>query len=465
MLAKVFPANIQKAQENSDKILGFGELQSGLYVLTYKGTKGPDYLVYSSLSNQAAHFCTAVEKSHLSKGCWHLGALFWLLNKDPGEINVDPNLADPNLAIDRLVDLTPKYLGKQGDFSMLGKPNIDTSNADEEQQNQHWLAKFKIPPALIDKVEAFRERQLKRLTDEQKSRIPEIKYIPQGREVAYAVSSLLADNWEAPLFVGPKGTGKSTLAETVAGILCLPVVKIFGGIDVNAEALLGGKTLVPVEGIDVVAQYRLKAVGQRTGIDMTPYIERLKSVQMKVDFEPGPLLKAVMSGELVIVDEVNMLSPEVTSLLHGLLDWQKTLTVPGYGPVKAHPNFRAIACMNFGYSGTKTLNEAFQDRFRVIKIQYLPQNKMQSMLEGQGISPATAEKLTDVFYGLAGRVQNGDISDRCLSVRALIRAGREYGDGLGALHDLVISVLTEGLDDEYEAMQVKDMIEARLKGV
>jgi MoxR-like ATPase len=469
--AKIFPANVQKAEENKQDILGVFSVPKGTVIVYRSSSMNINALFVNQSADTVIHKCTAVEKSGLSKGCWHLGALQMLFPQTPPVIKVipeEPKWEEETLA----VDLTPSLLGRPGDTAGLPLKLVETLQEVPEQEPAEenseilWERIFKIPSGLIQKLKIFRERQSSRLTEEQKNRIPEKPlYIPRGKEVAYAIASLLADSWEAPLLIGPRGTGKSTMAETVAYLLNLPVVKIFGGIDINAEALLGGKTLVPYQQeIDTVTVYRLKAAGQRAGIDINPILDRVKTTQMRVEFEPGPLLKAITGGELVIIDEVNMLSPEVTSILHGLLDWQKTVCVPGLGPVKAHPDFRVIGAMNLGYSGTKILNEAFQDRFRSIKVEYLPQKQLVKLFEGQGIETQTARKLADLFSGLTDRVKNGDISDSCLSIRALIRAGREYQEGLGSLCELAISNITESLQDEYEALQVRDLIEVRLKG-
>jgi MoxR-like ATPase len=195
--------------------------------------------------------------------------------------------------------------------------------------------------------------------------------------------------------------------------MMLPVNKVFGGIDLNCEALLGARTLVPSDNVDLVTEAKLRAACKNAEMDPEPLVQRLRGSQMRVGFDPGILLQSVERGELVIVDEVNMVIPEVTSLLHGLLDWQKILPVPGYGTVKAPDSFRLIACMNFGYSGTKPLNEAFQDRFRSVKVPHLSENQLSGLIMAEtGCKESTAAKLSGIFHKLAEGVANGDISER-----------------------------------------------------
>ena len=176
------------------------------------------------------------------------------------------------------------------------------------------------------------------------------------------------------------------------------------------------------------------------------------------------MLRAVESGEMLIVDEVNMLVPEVTSILHGLLDWQKCLSVPGYKMVYAHPSFRLVGCMNYGYVGTKSLNESFQDRFRSIAVPYLPKESLNDLLVKEtGCSSEIAEILSELFYKLAERVENGDLSDKVLSVRTLYRSAREHQYGIGDLKDIAISTFTESLNDQFESEQVIDIIDALIE--
>ena len=95
---------------------------------------------------------------------------------------------------------------------------------------------------------------------------------------------------------GPKGTSKSTLVNKVAEILMLPVNRISGSTDHDLDGLLGGKTLKNGE----------------------------------VVYEEGLLLRAVTGGELLLLDEVNVLRPDITAAIHPLLEHRdRSLAVRG----------------------------------------------------------------------------------------------------------------------------------------
>lgn len=473
MYMSIYPGNANTAFNPDHKplIKGYGLGRDGLIYLEYKlSLKSKERKIIAA--NKATkpvtiyHDCKAVESG---RPCWHLGALSRALSDTlPMEVQIERQQVRPSVIIR---DLSEDILEKPGDFELLELIEEDTPEPDapvvELPGELSWLEHYRIPGRVLKKVLIFRQKQEKTLTDEQKARVPKAKYVPSGNELINAVTALVygpeGNQWEAPLLIGPKGSGKSTLAETLAAILMLPVNKIFGGIDINAEALLGARTLVPAEDIDIITEAKLRTACKTAGIEPEPLVQRLKGAQMKVGFEPGILLQAVERGEMVIVDEINMLIPEVTSLLHGLLDWQKTLSVPGYGVVKAPPSFRLVGCMNYGYSGTKPLNEAFQDRFRSVQVPHLSADKLAELiLKETDCKESTAEKLARLFGALAEGVLNGDLSEKVLSVRALFRIAREEIDGCGTLKSIATSVLTEGLDDKFEAEQVTDIVEAHL---
>lgn len=55
-------------------------------------------------------------------------------------------------------------------------------------------------------------------------------------------------------------------------------------------------------------------------------------------------------------------------MLHATLDYRRSIDVPGYDKIELHPAARFIGTMNYGYAGTKELNEALVSRFLVIQM-------------------------------------------------------------------------------------------------
>lgn len=467
-MVTIWPKNVSKAKENWSLIKGVASNEKYLAIEYNSAESGHRGVLLAEKKNKKVwHGCHAVQKGI---PCWHLGAATILIKEWAAPVEVDLTADKMPVLEGLLQDETPNHFGRAGDFLLISgvgeavEPEIkpDTSHLETLEKEDRWLAEYKLPSKVFKKVMAFRESQKKRLSQTQLAKVPKHEYMASGQEVISAIVSLVAVEWEAPLLIGPKGSGKSTLVETLAAILLLPINRCFGGLDINAEALLGGKTLEPHAGLDPFTVARLKRTAEAAKLDVDHVVNRASEAQLKVVFEPGVLLEAVQNGELIVIDEVNMLLPEVTSLLHGLLDWQKCLAVPGLGTVKAHPSFRMIACMNFGYAGTKSLNEAFQDRFRSIAIPHLKEKTLKALLESKGCGKNEAKNLASLFNVLADRTKNGDISERTLSIRSLFRVFREHQDTGESLKKIALSVLTDGVDDDFERSQVKDVIDACL---
>lgn len=92
----------------------------------------------------------------------------------------------------------------------------------------------------------------------------------------------------------------------------------------------------------------------------------------------GVLVDAMLSGDWILLDEINACLPEIAFSLHSLLDDDRMVVLMEYDGriVRPHPNFRLFASMNPSeegrYGGTKMLNEALLDRFPVvIRMDYL----------------------------------------------------------------------------------------------
>lgn len=471
MLVSITKANIALAKNKmaEDQILTIGANGDRILVEYLSRSNGkPEVIIFQHTEDKilAWHDCQAA-KSNYANACWHLAISDILYNSGPCQIDL---LGEPD-QFWATKDLTQEFMPRPGKFQIveLSTEGPDPIPAEIDIPEKHKsLRRFRLPKTLLDKVIAFRERQEQRLTDEQKLRIPQnVNYIPQKGEVTYAVSALLYDTWSPPLLMGPKGSGKSTLVEALAEILHLPICRISGGIDINADYLLGCKTLIPEETAPAKLIAKIGVNCAKVGEPLT--VEELKQLSggnatMRVAHEPGVLLEAITNGELILIDEINVLIPEVTSILHTLLDWQRTITVSGLGEVKAHPDFRLVAAMNVGYMGTRPLNNAFRDRFRGIQIQGVSRETLMELLQ-ERVPEDTARKLADIYEALYESVYSptgATLSENCISLRSLLRAAEEISMGIASQKEIIISCLTESLESASERTQVKDLIEMRL---
>jgi nitric oxide reductase NorQ protein len=142
------------------------------------------------------------------------------------------------------------------------------------------------------------------------------------------------------LILGPRGLGKTTLAECAADILGQRLVTVPCHTGARAENLIG---------------------------QWVPNQQGAGYVWMD-----GLITQAVRNGHVLFLDEVNSLKPEVAFAIHGLLDHRRELVLtdkPGAdgGPevIQAHDKFFFIAAGNPFYEGVRVMNEAFRDRFAI----------------------------------------------------------------------------------------------------
>lgn len=79
----------------------------------------------------------------------------------------------------------------------------------------------------------------------------------------------------------------------------------------------------------------------------------------------GDLVKAAEEGAVYFIDEIGLIDPKVLSLVYGLMDGRRELTLtanPQRGTIKAHPNFFVVAATNPNAPGVR-LSEALLSRF------------------------------------------------------------------------------------------------------
>src|SRR5574344_1809003 len=96
-------------------------------------------------------------------------------------------------------------------------------------------------------------------------------------------------------------------------------------------------------------------------------------------FEYGPLSRAMINGEILILNEIDLMSAGDLSVLNDVLDGKPLTIIANNGEViYPHKDFRVIATANTKglgddtgfYSGARILNQAFLDRFRFLEMSY-----------------------------------------------------------------------------------------------
>lgn len=254
---------------------------------------------------------------------------------------------------------------------------------------------------------------------------PPVEFI--GEEILnLAVSALLQG--ENVLLCGEKATGKNILADNLAWLFGRPSYNISFHVNTDSSTLIGTDTFTSGE----------------------------------VRLRRGPVAQAAQEGGFCILDEINMAKNEAMAVMHSVLDYRRLIDVPGYQPIPMHPATRFIATMNYGYAGTRELNEALVSRFVVIRMPTLEEGQLRRLLlaDAPGASEEDVKRCVGLFLDLNEKAVNGEISTRPVDMRGMVAALRMMADGMAA-KDAIALGITNKCFDEYEHQLVQDVVMTR----
>lgn len=226
------------------------------------------------------------------------------------------------------------------------------------------------------------------------------------------------------LLKGPTGAGKTKFAETLSYLFNRPMHSVNCSVDLDAESLLGFKTIGYEDNKQVI------------------------------DFVPGPVVNAMKHGHFLYIDEVNMAKPETLPLINGVLDYRRMITNPFTNEViKGKEGFNVIAAINEGYIGTVPLNEALKNRFVVIEVPYIEGDQLRSLIESSTkLKDAnTVEMFVRLSKDLITAANQGTISEDAASIRALLDACdlSVLIEPLRAIRRAIIDKLDEDREKEF----------------
>ena len=290
-----------------------------------------------------------------------------------------------------------------------------------------FLRQEGIDPLIINKIEEFRNTYP--VNEEMAGRVPAPKYHYYGKDVwEKALTALLSG--ENLLLVGPKATGKNVLAENLAAVFGRPEWDISFYLNTDAASLIGTDTFKD---------------GQ-------------------VSLRHGPIYQCAEFGGFGILDEINMAKNESLAVLHATLDFRRIIDVPGYERINLAPCTRFIATMNYGYAGTREINEALASRFMVINMPIIPRDNLKKLLMAQfpSLSEKYADQFSDLFQEIRSKCDSSEISTKPLDLRGLIASLSLVKNGLSAGQALEMGIINKSFDD-FERQLVSDTIHARIR--
>ncbi|HAR79963.1 MAG TPA: CbbQ/NirQ/NorQ/GpvN family protein [Succinivibrionaceae bacterium] len=138
----------------------------------------------------------------------------------------------------------------------------------------------------------------------------------------------------------------------------------------------------------------------------------------RLEFEYGPLARAMKYGEILILNEIDLMAPGDLSALNDVLEGKPLTVVANNGEViMPHPFFRVIATANTKgngdsvgfYNGARLLNQAFLDRWRFLEMSY-PYPKAELSII-RSCCPSIDEALAKELVRFAGELRRVSLGD------------------------------------------------------
>jgi nitric oxide reductase NorQ protein len=196
-------------------------------------------------------------------------------------------------------------------------------------------------------------------------------------------------------FSGPTGTGKSTLAFHVAGLLERPTVILYGNDEIGPSELLSSE----------------KGFSRQKVFDN--FIHSVVKVQEIVQHEwiDSRLINACKYGYTLIYDEFTRSRPETNNVLLSILE-ERMLSIPsgrnGSGYIKVHPNFSAIFTSNpKEYVGVHKTQDALMDRMISINLKEFDQEtEIEIIMSHSSIYRKDVERLLNIVNEFKEKVDH-----------------------------------------------------------
>lgn len=289
-----------------------------------------------------------------------------------------------------------------------------------------FLYRQGVEETLIRRVEEFRNTH--ETSGKVRNRILPPAMHFYGKEILeMAIAGLLEG--ENLLLSGPKATGKNILAENLAYLFGRPSYNISFHVNTDSSSLIGTDTFQDNE----------------------------------VKLRKGPVYQCAVYGGFGILDEINMAKNDAAAVLHATLDYRRVIDVPGYDRIDLHPAARFIATMNYGYAGTRELNEALVSRFLVINMPPLTRETLMQILSDsfpEGKQEAM-EQFAGLFLDLQKKAENSEISTKPLDLRGLLAAIKVIRGGLSPLCAVSMGITNKSFD-LFEREMIEDIVMTRI---
>ena len=292
--------------------------------------------------------------------------------------------------------------------------------------NLEFLRKQNVSESLINDINDF--RNIYPVEGDMRVRIPTPPIPFYGKEILeMSIAALLKG--ENLLLSGGKATGKNILAENLAYIFGRPSYNISFHVNVDSAALIGTDTFVDNE----------------------------------VRLRKGMVTLCAENGGFAVFDEINMAKNDAVSVLHAALDYRGIIDIPGYDRIELHPATRFIGTMNYGYAGTKELNEALVSRFMVINMPKQDEETVQLIVKTYfpEIRENALKQFVGLFMDLQLKAEHSEISTKSVDIRGMIGALKTIQTGLQPTAAVNMGITNKSFDI-FEREIVEDIVMTRI---
>lgn len=289
-----------------------------------------------------------------------------------------------------------------------------------------FLREQNVSESLLKDIDNFRKQYP--VEEKMRVRIPNPPIPFYGKELLeMSIAALLKG--ENLLLSGGKATGKNILAENLAYIFGRPSYNISFHVNVDSAALIGTDTFIDNE----------------------------------VRLRKGMVTLCAENGGFGVFDEINMAKNDAVSVLHAALDYRGIIDIPGYERIELHPATRFIGTMNYGYAGTKELNEALVSRFMVINMPKQDEETVSLILKTYfpEIKENALKQFVGLFMDLQLKAEHSEISTKSVDIRGMIGALKTIQTGLKPTSAVNMGITNKSFDI-FEREIVEDIVMTRI---
>ena len=292
--------------------------------------------------------------------------------------------------------------------------------------NLDFFRQQNVSESLMKDIDNFRKQSP--VEEKMRVRIPNPPIPFYGKELLeMSIAALLKG--ENLLLSGGKATGKNILAENLAYIFGRPSYNISFHVNVDSAALIGTDTFIDNE----------------------------------VRLRKGMVTLCAENGGFGVFDEINMAKNDAVSVLHAALDYRGIIDIPGYERIELHPATRFIGTMNYGYAGTKELNEALVSRFMVINMPKQDEETVSLILKTYfpEIKENALKQFVGLFMDLQLKAEHSEISTKSVDIRGMIGALKTIQTGLKPTSAVNMGITNKSFDI-FEREIVEDIVMTRI---